>query len=78
MRQAAAAFPASAATLYFHDIQFGIIDALFDGFAHLDILSLAKADIAIPVANNNRSSEFDPPSGVGHSLYHVNIQNLIL
>jgi hypothetical protein len=71
------AFPAAAAALYLDQVHFRLDNRFLDRIADLNILALAKADVAVAVTHNDNCTELDTPAGVGHTLHHGDIENFI-
>ena len=74
---AASALPGSASPLDLDHVQFRVVDSLLDRRSDLFSLGPADADESVAVSDDACHGEPDPPSGVGHPLDHVEVDDLV-
>jgi len=75
---AAAAFPAAAASEDLHDLELRPVDRPADRRADLATFRPTEADEPVAVAHDDRDSELEASTGVGHALDHVHVEDLVV
>ena len=54
-----------------------IHDRFLDRVADLGVLALSESDVSVTVTDDYNGPELDTATGVGHPLYHIDVEHLI-
>jgi hypothetical protein len=73
MRFSAATFPRATAAIYLDEIQLSSFNCFPYGGSRLQILGFGEAYVSVAIADCHRSSKLHAPTGIRHSLHHVDI-----